>query len=171
MTDKIKEIAERMMLCLETFNGNKFEDDVPENVKSDVEFIRCDYRKKDNSSFVEARRRAIKKYIEKMFTEYESPEIARLRGIIETLEKQLREVEYAEYEPYMGWCDVDGCNQESSSNGGNWSETGYWCLCPKHSKLARDGGEQPKMKQSAINRENKRDKTTGILTISEAEEQ
>lgn len=66
-------------------------------------------------------------------------------------------------EPYMGWCDVEGCDNESASNGSYYKDTGYWCLCTEHSKSAREGKPQYFMKQSAIDRENSRDKITGYL--------
>lgn len=68
-----------------------------------------------------------------------------------------------EYEPYFGWCDVDGCDGEGCSGGAAWEETGYWTVCSKHSNDWRGGKPQPKMKQKAINRENSRDKETGCL--------
>jgi hypothetical protein len=74
----------------------------------------------------------------------------------EAIEKQV-------FEPYFGWCDVDGCNNEGCAGGACWEKTGYWTVCSKHSALYRDGGEQPKMKIAAIRRESKRDKTTGYL--------
>ena len=68
-----------------------------------------------------------------------------------------------EYEPYFGWCDVDGCKNEGCSGGSAWRDTGYWTVCYKHSDEHRKGLEQPKMKQSSVERENKRDKKTGYL--------
>jgi hypothetical protein len=67
------------------------------------------------------------------------------------------------YEPYFGWCDVEGCENEGSSGGVGWAETGHWTICRKHGKDFRDGKPQPKMKQEAIDRENSRDKVTGFL--------
>lgn len=67
------------------------------------------------------------------------------------------------YKPYMGWCDVDGCKNESAANGSYYTKTGYWHLCSDHSQLAIEGKPQPPMKQSAIDRENSRDKVTGYL--------
>ncbi len=61
-----------------------------------------------------------------------------------------------EYEPYCGWCDVEGCENEGANGGGCWSETGYWIVCSNHSQQHREGKDQPKMKQSAIDRENSR---------------
>ena len=69
-----------------------------------------------------------------------------------------------EYEPYFGWCDVDGCKNEGCSGGSAWRDTGYWTVCYKHSDEHRKGLEQPKMKQSSVERENKRDKKTGYLS-------
>lgn len=59
-------------------------------------------------------------------------------------------------ELYRLVCDVDGCYYESCSQGMYWRETGYWCVCHKHSSDGREGKEQPKMKQEAIEREEKR---------------
>lgn len=50
-------------------------------------------------------------------------------------------------------CDVEGCAGWVVAQGGMWRETGYWCLCSKHSQAHRDGKPQPKMKQRAIDRE------------------
>lgn len=63
-------------------------------------------------------------------------------------------VEPEEYEPYMGWCDVEGCNNEASIGGCEWRETGYWKICHKHSK--REIAVQPQMKQKSIEREKSR---------------
>lgn len=71
-----------------------------------------------------------------------------------------------ETRPYFGWCDVEGCGNESCSNGVAWSKTGYWKVCHDHSRDFRDGKPQPKMKQAAIKRENSRDKVTGFLPIN-----
>lgn len=68
------------------------------------------------------------------------------------------------YEPYFGWCSVDNCENEGCSGGIAWRETGYWTVCSKHSEAHRNGHSQPKMKQSAINKEKRRDKKTGWLT-------
>ena len=69
-----------------------------------------------------------------------------------------------DYEPYFGWCDVDGCENEGCSGGNAWRKTGYWTVCYKHADDFRKGLEQPKMKQTAIKRENKRNKKTGYLS-------
>lgn len=61
-----------------------------------------------------------------------------------------------EYEPYFGWCDVDGCENEGANGGGCWRETGYWTVCSKHSSKYRAGEPQPPMKQTAIDREKRR---------------
>ena len=68
-----------------------------------------------------------------------------------------------DYEPYIGWCDVDGCGNEASSGGGCWRESGYWKVCRKHDADFRNGLPQPKMKKSAIERESKRDPVTGYM--------
>lgn len=65
--------------------------------------------------------------------------------------------------PYWGVCDVDGCDDEARDGGGCWRETGYRSVCRKHFHLYRDGGLQPKMKESAIAKEATRDPVTGYL--------
>ena len=60
-------------------------------------------------------------------------------------------------EPYFGWCDVEGCENEGCCGGTCWSETGHWRVCSKHSQQHREGSLQPQMKQAAIDRENSRD--------------
>lgn len=70
-----------------------------------------------------------------------------------------------EYEPYFGWCEVDGCTNEGCSGGIAWGETGYWTVCSKHSAAYRDGKKKPKMKKEAIAREAIRDKETGYILI------
>jgi len=82
-----------------------------------------------------------------------------LQKIQDQLEKAM-----SEYEPYFGWCDVDGCENEGCSGGNAWRDTGYWTVCYKHSADHRNGLEQPKMKQTSVDRENKRDKNTGYLS-------
>ena len=52
-------------------------------------------------------------------------------------------------------CDVEGCAGWVEAQGGMWKETGYWCLCSRHS--ADLGKPQPKMKQRAMDREASRD--------------
>lgn len=71
-----------------------------------------------------------------------------------------------EIEPYFGWCDVEGCDNEGCSGGNAWRETGYWTVCSKHSAANRKGETQPKMKQEAIDRENSRG-TDGILPFKQ----
>ena len=66
------------------------------------------------------------------------------------------------YEPYFGWCDVDGCENEGITGGNAWRDTGYWTVCSEHSTDNRNGLKQPKMKQIAINREKTRGKD-GVL--------
>jgi len=91
-----------------------------------------------------------------------------------SFEKSLKEYAEAYYEekmeeyeePYFGWCNVDGCENEGCNGGGCWRETGYWTVCSKHSKQWREGKPQPKMKQSAIDKEKTRDKKTGYLPIN-----
>jgi hypothetical protein len=68
-----------------------------------------------------------------------------------------------EYEPYFGWCDVEGCEDEGVNGGSCWRETGYWTVCSEHSQGYREGKPQPKMKQLAIEKEKRRDKETGYL--------
>ena len=65
--------------------------------------------------------------------------------------------EAVEDDTYFGLCDVEDCKHESCNGGGCWRETGYWSVCSKHSQQHREGLPQPKMKQSAIDRENSRD--------------
>lgn len=84
----------------------------------------------------------------------------------ERLRKEIQDLEAIQIlddEPYFGWCDVDGCEQEGCSGGNAWSNTGYWTVCRKHSQDNRDGKPQPKMKQVAIDREKGRDPETGYL--------
>ncbi len=50
------------------------------------------------------------------------------------------------YEPYFGWCDVLGCENEGCSGGNAWSDSGYWAVCTGHAQDYRDGKPQPKMK-------------------------
>lgn len=68
----------------------------------------------------------------------------------------------SKYEPYFGWCNVEGCDREGANGGVCWRETGYWTVCSKHSQEYRDGKPQPKMKQFAIDREKRRG-TDGVL--------
>ena len=77
--------------------------------------------------------------------------------------KQQRDNVGEHYEPYFGWCDVDGCPEEGCSGGNAWRDTGYWTVCMKHAQDFRDHKPQPKMKQEAIDKENSRDKKTGYL--------
>lgn len=55
-------------------------------------------------------------------------------------------------------CDVEGCNETASSQGMHWRDLGYWCVCPKHSQMGREGKPIPQMKQEAIDREKNRNK-------------
>ena len=71
--------------------------------------------------------------------------------------------ELTDEEPYFGWCDVKGCDNEGANGGNCWNDTGYWTVCSKHASDYRSGKPQPKMKQSAIDRENSRNKITGCL--------
>jgi hypothetical protein len=59
-------------------------------------------------------------------------------------------------------CDVVDCNATASSQGMYYKESGYWCLCSKHSQQARESTAIPQMKQGAINREKSR-KSDGTL--------
>ncbi len=61
------------------------------------------------------------------------------------------------------FCDVEGCPGWVVAQGGMWADAGYWCLCSQHCQDARLGKPQPTMKARAIDRENSRDKETGIL--------
>lgn len=67
----------------------------------------------------------------------------------------------SDYEAML--CDVDGCNEEQSGGGMYWKETGYWSICSKHMDAGRKGESQPKMRASAIAKESRRDKVTGIM--------
>ena len=58
-----------------------------------------------------------------------------------------------EYEPYFGWCNVEGCENEGANGGGCWPETGYWTVCSKHAAEYRAGQPQPKMQQKYIDKE------------------
>jgi len=58
--------------------------------------------------------------------------------------------------PYWGICDVAKCPNEVCSQGCDWRDTGYWCVCSTHSRQHRDGKRRPKMKQRAIKREKSR---------------
>jgi len=60
-------------------------------------------------------------------------------------------------------CDVENCEFPPDNQGGCWNDTGYWCVCWHHSQKFRNGEQQPKMKDEAIERENSRDKVTGFL--------
>ena len=88
----------------------------------------------------------------------------RAKQAVEEYESQLPQ---KEYEPYFGWCDVEGCDNEGCSGGNAWNSTGYWTVCSQHANDARKGKHQPQMKQSAIDRENSRlpDRTLPIKTI------
>jgi len=91
------------------------------------------------------------------------------------VEKRIKERMHEDKEPYMGWCEVDGCNNEGASGGCYWSSTGYWTICSKHGEDCRNGVPQPKMKVEAVEREKNRDPKTGFLrsclTCSEKTEQ
>ena len=53
-------------------------------------------------------------------------------------------------------CDVVGCNETASTQGMYFKESGYWCLCSKHSQQGRESSSIPQMKQEAIGREKSR---------------
>lgn len=61
-------------------------------------------------------------------------------------------------------CDVDGCYDQTSSAGVYWREAGYWRLCTRHSRAAREQMATPPMKESAVERESARDQD-GILNL------
>jgi len=67
------------------------------------------------------------------------------------------------YEPYFGWCDVEGCDKEGCSGGNAWRRSGYWTVCYMHANDFAENKPQPEMKQKSIDRENSRNKTTGYL--------
>jgi len=77
--------------------------------------------------------------------------------------KPIIHIELEPEEPYFGWCDVDGCDNEAVSGGNAWRNTGFWKVCDKHSTEHREGKPQPKMKQKSIEREQSRD-SNGYLT-------
>jgi len=64
--------------------------------------------------------------------------------------------------PFWGICDVKKCMNEVCSQGVCWNGTGYWCVCPIHSRMFRAGKRQPEMKVRAIRREKSR-KEDGTL--------
>jgi hypothetical protein len=70
----------------------------------------------------------------------------------------------ADYEPYFGWCNVKGCENEGCSGGSAWRESGYWTVCYKHADDYRNGKPQPTMKKAAIDREASRDEN-GCITV------
>lgn len=81
--------------------------------------------------------------------------------------KAVNEALDAPNDPYWYWpqCDVDGCEGVSCNGGGCWRETGYWSVCQSHSADFRKGLPQPKMRESAIEREASRNKKDGTLPI------
>ena len=87
--------------------------------------------------------------------------IISLESRISLYEEATRRNEEQDNEPYFGWCDVEGCENEGCRGGGTW--VGYWTVCSDHSDDYRKGKPQPKMKQKAIDRENSRDPKTGYL--------
>lgn len=76
------------------------------------------------------------------------------------VESEMTEIQSRE--PYFGYCDIEGCDNEGASGGNCWRDTGYWTVCMKHSQEYREGKPQPKMMQSAIDREKTRGED-GIL--------
>jgi hypothetical protein len=98
------------------------------------------------------------------------PFIEELKAENERLKNLVEEINERENNPYWYWpqCDVDECKGVSCNGGGCWRETGYWSVCTKHSTEFREGKPQPKMKQSAIDRESRRDKY-GYLPSVESE--
>ena len=68
---------------------------------------------------------------------------------------------YPDYDGVV--CDVEGCAGRVAAQGGMWADTGYWCLCPKHSDASRKGKPQPQMKLRALDREARRNPETGCL--------
>lgn len=77
-----------------------------------------------------------------------------LPRIIETI--YAAPTENSDYEPYFGYCNVEGCMNEGCSGGMAWKESGYWTVCDKHAQEYRDGNPQPPMKAWAVYRENSR---------------
>lgn|SRR3990167_3593679 len=82
--------------------------------------------------------------------------------LLELFSLERKPVSDQEDEPYFGWCDVDGCDNEGCSGGMAWRESGYWTVCSKHAQMHREGKDQPKMKQKAIDKEKTR-KPDGTL--------
>lgn len=60
-------------------------------------------------------------------------------------------------EIYRVVCDVKGCKLTAASQGIWWKDSGYWCICSKHSAMGRNGLPMLEMKQKAIRREKNRD--------------
>ena len=81
----------------------------------------------------------------------------------EMCKKQREEIDKELSEPYFGWCDVEGCDEEGCSGGNAWRDSGYWTVCYKHAQDHRDKKPQPKMKRASVEKENSRDKKTGYL--------
>lgn len=60
-------------------------------------------------------------------------------------------------------CDVEGCGGQIVCGGSHWRESGYWCICARHSEMARSGHHaSPQMKERAMLREKGRD-AKGVL--------
>lgn len=81
----------------------------------------------------------------------------------EMCKKQREEIDKELSEPYFGWCDVEGCDEEGCSGGNAWRDSGYWTVCSQHAQDHRDKKPQPKMKRASVEKENSRDKKTGYL--------
>lgn len=60
-------------------------------------------------------------------------------------------------------CDVVGCDNEATSGGMYWQESGYWRICSQHGYWARQSKPQPTMKPAAVAKEATRDPVTGYL--------
>ena len=81
----------------------------------------------------------------------------------ECCKEQEKEIDKELSEPYFGWCDVEGCDEEGCSGGNAWRDSGYWTVCYKHAQDHRDKKPQPKMKRASVEKESLRDKKTGYL--------
>lgn len=143
------------------------------NVKNLIKKTNGDF-KKGFDKMPEETQRYVKKIL-KFYSEYNSLliDVGAIKQKLpitldtETVQTRLKPTkeEKEEYEPYFGWCDVEGCENEGCCGGTDWRESGYWTICMEHSKDFREGKPQPKMKPEAIEREKSRDPKTGLLPI------
>ena len=92
--------------------------------------------------------------------------IKALQSENERLRKEIDEMD----EEYTDPCDVDGCSNQACCGGTSCRESGYWRVCSSHSANARKGGQQPKMRQSSVDREATRDERGYLPSDSELKE-